>query len=415
MVSPFLPDDQKVAAVREALPATAAGIYLDTATRGPLPAETARAMAEVQDWELRVGRVGADADEELQVRLLEARAALAAVLRASPDEIALTHGLAGAMSAGAWAVAWRPGDGAVTTPLGPEAGAGALWSLRERLGVVVTVARAGDGADPEGILAAVEAAIRPGTRLVAVPHVDAATGAVLPVRRLADLAHAHGALLLVDGGQAAGAIPVEVRELGADLYAVAGERWLLGPDGTGGLWVSPVAAERLRPAFTGLGSFASFDPSVAAGELWPDARRFEAGGYHRPSVVGLARSCGWLSMYVGLPWAHERARHLAGRAADLLRDVPGVAVLTPPGTPAGLVTFRIAGWEARAAAEELGRRTFALLRPVPGLDALRIAVAFFNTEAELERLRDGVAELAGHTPETLPPRRRLTILGPGEQ
>ena len=78
---------------------------------------------------------------------------------------------------------------------------------------------------------------------------------------------------------------------------------------------------------------------------------------------------------------------------------------------ATLVTFRIAGWRAARAVEELGSRTFAILRDLPDLDALRISVGWWATEDELERFAQGVELLAQHMPDTLPPRRTLTILG----
>jgi selenocysteine lyase/cysteine desulfurase len=80
---------------------------------------------------------------------------------------------------------------------------------------------------------------------------------------------------------------------------------------------------------------------------------------------------------------------------------------------ATLVTFRIAGWPAEAALDELGSRVFAIARTIEGLDALRISVGFFTSEEELERFAEAVALLAAHTPETLPPRRVLAILGEG--
>ena len=78
---------------------------------------------------------------------------------------------------------------------------------------------------------------------------------------------------------------------------------------------------------------------------------------------------------------------------------------------ATLVTFRIAGWPAQAALDELGARVFAIARTITSLDALRISVGFFNSDEELERLAEAVELLAAHTPETLPPRRVLAILG----
>jgi selenocysteine lyase/cysteine desulfurase len=90
-----------------------------------------------------------------------------------------------------------------------------------------------------------------------------------------------------------------------------------------------------------------------------------------------------------------------------------VEVLTPRDRMAGLVTFRIAGWEPQAALDELEARTFAIARTLPPVDALRISVGFWTTEDELDRFVDGVRLLAGHTPDTLPKRRLLTIVGQG--
>jgi selenocysteine lyase/cysteine desulfurase len=79
---------------------------------------------------------------------------------------------------------------------------------------------------------------------------------------------------------------------------------------------------------------------------------------------------------------------------------------------ATLVTFRLAGWSATAALDELGARVFAIARTIASLDAIRLSIGFFNTDEELERLAGAVELLAAHTPETLPPRR-LTMLGDG--
>jgi L-cysteine/cystine lyase len=147
------------------------------------------------------------------------------------------------------------------------------------------------------------------------------------------------------------------------------------------------------------------------GVLRKGARRFEATGFHRPSVIGLARSVGWLTMYVGLNWAMDRAARLAAGAYARLAAIDGVEMVTPAGHGGTLITFRIGGWTAAQAAGELGPRVFAIIRDLPPINAVRISVGFWNTEEELERFAACVEMLAAHTPETVPPRRTLTILG----
>lgn len=412
VVTPFLPDDEKIPALREALPSTSAGIYLNTGSAGPLPRETAKAMAEAEAWELRTGRADANYWADSLERMAEARASVAAILGTSPASIALTHATTDGMNVATWAIDWQAGDRAVTSSLEHAGALGPLWALRERRGVDVAIAELGQGGDAEAVLAAFDRAITPETRLVSISHVSWATGALLPIREIAELAHSRGALIAVDGAQAVGAVPVPAEELGVDFYSVPGQKWLLGPEGTGALYCAPSVLDRPRLTFGGYAGFESMD-LAGAGKLWPDARRFEASTLHQPSVLGFARSTAWLSMYVGWQWIHDRIARLAGQAADMLADIPGVEVLTPRSSMAGLVTFRIAGWKAGAALHELSQRTLCIARTIPPLDAIRISVGFFITEGELRRFRDGVALVAANTPETIPHRPNIEVLRGG--
>jgi L-cysteine/cystine lyase len=197
--------------------------------------------------------------------------------------------------------------------------------------------------------------------------------------------------LVVDGSQAAGALPLEVSDLGVAGYLVPGHTWLLGPEGVGALWLDP---DRWPDGLPGLGG-----PGP--------------GDFHRPSLAGLARAVGWLEMYVGLPWALERGRQLAAEVAGRLGQVPGVALLTPRDRMATIVTLRLEGWTASRLREELGRRVFAIVGLVPALDAVRLSIAWFNSEEELDRLVNTVAELAEAGPEAPPRRPTLVVLGEG--
>ncbi|MDP9482149.1 MAG: aminotransferase class V-fold PLP-dependent enzyme [Chloroflexota bacterium] len=409
MVVPFSPDPERLAAVREALPSLGAGIYLNTGSVGPIPAESAAAMADFANWELTTGRAHVDDWPEVLQRMAEARASVAAILTTDPVAIALTHSTTDGMNAFAGAIDWRPGDRAVTTCLEHAGAVGPLYALRAR-GIAVDFVDIGDGGDDARTLAAVEAAMTPQTRLVVASHVTWMTGAVLPVAAIAEIAHAGGALMAVDGAQSVGAIRVDFEATGADAYAVAAQKWLLGPEGMGALAVRPELATRLHPAFAGYLSFETVD-AVGTAVFQPDARRFEWGSFHRPSIIGMARSISWMSMYVGLDWIYARGAATARRAAERLATIPGVQVLTPTHQMASLVTFRIEGWPAATALAELGARVFAIARTVDALDAVRISVGFFTSDDEVERFAEAVALLAGHTPETVPARRTLTMLG----
>lgn len=408
MVAPLSPDQARLAAIREALPATGAGIYLNTAAAGPLPADAVRVMADLAAAELTLGRGHAHDPLETIERIGEARASLAAVLAADLDSVALVRGAAHGTTLAITAAAPRPGEAVIVVRGEGEAADDRAVAAMEAAGATVTSIRSRAEDGPDVLVGAVRQACEGTTaRLTAVllPLVTTWTGDRLPVAEIASAAHAAGGRVIADGGMAVGAIPVDPGSLGVDAIAFAAERWLLGPADLGGLWCGPAMLDRIRT----LEPLAFADGLLRFGGEGP-AWVHEATAIARPAVAGLARSAGWLAMQVGLPWAWERTAGLVGRAAAALAAISGVTILTPQGRPAAIVTFRIDGWSAREAVDELGARVFAIAGPCPALEAVRISLGCWTTEDELDRFVAGVALLAAHTPATIPPRRSLSVL-----
>jgi L-cysteine/cystine lyase len=229
VVSPFMPDPEKVAAIRTLLPATGAGIYLNAGSAGPMPAETQLAMDDLAARELAVGRASPEGFEDVKQRWAELRASIAAVIVADPDDVAMTHSTTDGMNLAVNALPWRKGDRVVTTRHEHPGGLGPLLALRERLGVEVEMVDIGDGEDAERTVDAFRTALERPARAVVASHVLWTTGAVLPVARLGALARDAGATTVIDGAQAAGAIPIDIESLNVDAYAIPGQKWLLGP------------------------------------------------------------------------------------------------------------------------------------------------------------------------------------------
>ncbi len=222
----------------------------------------------------------------------EARGVVAAILGTDVDLVAITHSTTEGVNLALGTIDWRPGDRAVTTTLEHPAVAGPLALLRDRLEVDVVEAEIGDGGDDGLTLAELEAAAAGGrTRAIVASHVAWSTGAVLPAAAIAGLARRHGAISVLDGAQSAGSMPLAVDEIGADFYALSGQKWLLGPDGTGALVVRRGLVTEVVPPVGGF--YAARTPYAVGREaLHPDARRFETAGFSTASIVGLARSAG---------------------------------------------------------------------------------------------------------------------------
>jgi L-cysteine/cystine lyase len=413
MVSPFLPEAEKVAAIREAMPATTGGIYLNAGTAGPLSRETVAAMREMEDWELRVGRADPDSHDAFMERLEECRGVLAAMLSADPDGIALTHSTTEALNHAVFGFDWRPGDHLLTTDAEHPGLSGPMWSVSKRAGVMVDIVEVGPMVDATRVMESIRAAMTPRTRMIALSHVLWTTGAVLPVAAIGELAERHGAWFVVDAAQSVGAMAVDAAASGADVIGFAGQKWLCGPIGTGALWASPRVRTEAIQSWAGLPSFATMELPRSA-VLWPSGRRFELADVHRPSIVGLARAVGWLQMYVGLPWAIERAGRLARATAERLAAIDGVTLLTPLDRMATLVTLRVDGWSCLELRTALARQIFAVTRSIDDFDAVRLSIGYWNSEAELDRLAAAIAEIAAHTPSTLPRRPELLVVSADE-
>ena len=213
---------------------------MNTGTFGPLPRRTVEAVQARLAADLERGRSGDEYWElvrGLRDRLGEAYAGL---LHSSPDAIVLTTSTTEGCNIVVAGLGLGPEDEVVTSDCEHPGLFGALKVSGARVRVAsIRDKRAGEA------LAAFEGELSPRTRLIGLSEVVWTTGNVLPVRELAG----RGIPVLVDGAQAAGAIPVDVEALGCDFYTVSAQKWLLGPDATGCLYMRPERADELRLAF----------------------------------------------------------------------------------------------------------------------------------------------------------------------
>ena len=225
--------------VRQTMPATTSCIYLNTGTFGPIPNCVIEAMQE--EWQK--GRLGAHGFERIAEIYALARSRIAHLLNADATEIALTGNTGEGLNIICYGINWQPGDEVITTNHGQISALAPLYQLRDRFGIDIRIADLGLHAE-RSAPTAIEPLITPRTRLISLPHVTQNTGAILDVQTVARIAHAYDILVLIDGAQSAGNIPIDVKALDVDFYAIPMQKWLCGPDGTGALYVRYVS----RPA-----------------------------------------------------------------------------------------------------------------------------------------------------------------------
>jgi cysteine desulfurase family protein len=295
-------------------------VYLDhAATSWPKPEAVYRAVEHALRTSSNPGRSGHRLSVEASRLVFDAREAIAELLGVGdPRRIAFTANATGALNL-ALKGCLRPGDHVITTSMEHNSVIRPLRSLEEQ-GVEVSVVPANhDGTLDPGLI---EPAFRPNSKLLVVAHASNVVGVVQPLEPLAELAHRHGCLLLVDAAQSLGAWPLSVD--GIDMLAFTGHKALFGPQGTGGLYLGKGIEDILSPLIEGgTGSRSSQQHQP---EFLPD--KYEGGTPNTPGLAGLAAGVRFI-LNEGITTIREHEEALTRQLLDGLREIPGVTVYGP--------------------------------------------------------------------------------------
>ena len=337
--------------------------YLNAGTNGPLARATVEAMVGQAQADLERGRGGAAYFERVVQLRERVRAKLAAAVGVPEENLSLSTSTTNGCNIVLAGLGLGPDDEVVTTD-GEHFGLlGALATSPAQVRVAAV-----RELPPDQALEVLLAEVTPKTRLLALSDVCWMSGNRLPVRELKE---ATGLPVLADGAQSAGAIPVEAGEV--DFYAFSCQKWLCGPDGTGGLAVcEPEALAVAAP------SYLSQDGYEPTGLFTPraGAARFDSGWTPPPSLAGLDAA-----LDVAPEGRFERAAEMAARCRELVAE--RAEVVTAPGQGT-LVSFRADGDSG-----ELVKRLYEqglVVRDIPALGWLRVSCGWWTTDEELERL-----------------------------
>ena len=376
-------------------------IYLDNAaTSHPKPDTVYQAVTAALRAGGNPGRGGHRLALAAGRRVLAAREALASLLNA-PDasRVLFTSSCTDSLNLALKGLL-RPGDHVVTTALEHNALRRPLSAL-ERQGIAVTRVLGGpDGRiDPD----AVRTALRPKTRLIALAHASNVSGAIQPVAEIGELARQAGVFFLVDAAQTAGAVPIDMQQMGIHLLAAPGHKGLLGPQGTGILCVDPaVPLKPIREGGTG---------SRSSEEAQPDAfpEGFESGTLNLPGIAGLTAGVAFVHEK-GVEQIRQHELQLTEQLAEGLRGIAGVTVYGPtnPAHRAAVIAFGIEGIDPGEVEELLDDRfgvtgraglhcnpgCHARLGTLSGGGAMRLSPGVNTTDADIAEAVRAVAALA---------------------
>ena len=359
-----MPRRMEPAAFRSEFPVLQRMAYLNAGTDGPIPRRAAQAARVELERELEQGRAGRAHYARLLDLRSSVRSRLAALVRCEPAELALTHSTTDGLNTVLWGLELGRGDEVLTTDEEHPGLLAPLAAAQRRRGFGLRVVPFGEVAGEVGAK----------TRLVACSHVSWVSGQVVDAPGLAST----GAAVLLDGAQGLGALELDLRRLGCDYYAAAGQKWLCGPDGTGCLYARAPAAEALAVPWPGYESLS--DPARALElPLHPDARRLDVGPSPAPLLAWWLASIELLGE-AGWGWVTHRGPELAGRFAGLLAERGAEVTARGEST---LVSW--GSTDAEADSERLAGEGI-VIRHLPGRGLLRASVGAWSSEEELERL-----------------------------
>lgn len=375
-------------------------IYFDNAaTSHPKPQTVIDEMLlALTKYNANPGRSGHEAAIEAARCVYHCRESIARLIAAeSSDCISFAFNCTDALNL-AIKGSLHPGDHVISTMLEHNSVLRPLSGLAKRRQISLTLLTPRDDGqlDPNDILRV----LRPNTRLIAVTHASNVTGAIQPVAAIGSIAAEYGIPYLIDGAQALGGLPVSVQKLKCSFYAFPGHKSLLGPQGTGGLYIrSGIRLHPLREGGTGTESDSMHQPD-------DPPERYESGTLNLPGIAGLRAGVEYVSRDLSKIMMHER--ELTTQLYEGLRSLPSAIVYSPEeeSARASIVSFNLGDLTSSELADALSHRKIAVrggLHCAPGVHshlgtlrrgAVRASIGHANTSDEVDQFLRTLYEIS---------------------
>ncbi|MCI6092693.1 aminotransferase class V-fold PLP-dependent enzyme [bacterium] len=375
-------------------------IYMDNAaTTMQKPQQVIDAVAAAMCSMGNAGRGAHAASLGAARTIYDAREKLACFFHAeNPKQIAFTMNSTESLNIALKGVL-NPGDHVITTMLEHNSVLRPLYELQEK-GTELTILKS----NPQGTLdyEDFEKAIKENTKAIVCTHGSNLTGNLVDVKRVGEIAKKHGFLFIVDASQTAGVFPIDVQEMGIDILCFTGHKGLLGPQGTGGIYVREGLTVRpLLCGGSGVQTYNKKHPSEMPTAL-------EAGTLNGHGIAGLDAAVEYL-METGIDTIREREQDLMWRFYEGVKDIPGVKVYGDFSTRerCAIVTLNIGDYDSSEVSDELlmtygistraGGHCAPLMHEALGTveqGAVRFSFSHYNTDEELNTAIQAVKEMA---------------------
>ena len=375
--------------IRSQIPVCSNLTYLNTGWSGPSPEPVLDAIKARIDYESAEGPVSKPVLESGHEIEDGTRQAVAGLLNVAPDELALTQNTTEGLNMVMSGFPWQEGDEIITFDIEHLSVMIPCLYAARRHGVKVRVVELGTNDEWDRILSKVEAQMSPRTRMIAFSHIQFSCGLRMPLEGIRSLTKDKGIYMLVDGAQTPGHITLDLSGMGVDFYSTPGHKWMLGPEGTGALFIRRDHIEMINPSYVG---HSAVDTEKKPLEFdLSGMNKFKVSTTSAALAAGYGAAIGFINE-AGPAEIEARNIALSSYLKAKLLERGGYDVLSPLEGPGlcGLTSFRAEGATSQEIVDRLWEDHRIVARSVGGVDCVRISSDFYNTEEELDRFMDAL-------------------------
>lgn len=382
--------EQEIQQFRAETKGTAQRVHFNNAGASLPPDVVVQTMIDYLNEEATYG--GYETEAKYQEQIENVYTLIARLINANVDEVAITENASTAWGIAFYGLDFKKGDVVITSEMEYITNLIGFLNIQKRFGVETKVIPNDENGNFS--LQALEDAITPQTKLIAVTEIASTSGCMIPIVEIGKIARKNNILYLVDACQSAGHVPIDVKEIGCDLLSATGRKYLRAPRGTGFLYVRKEVQDQIKPIF--MDDHATGWISLDDYQLRNDARRYELYEKNRALTLGLGKAIEY-ALNIGLDRIWDRIKYLSALLRAQLAQIDGVTVHDSGDRQCGIVTFSVEGFDAAAIKSRLaedrinvtaGKRVSTLIYMEKNhlKSVVRASIHYYNTEEEIQIL-----------------------------
>lgn len=373
---------------RQQFPGLMNKTYFNFGGQGTMSSAALQAIIDTHQYIQEHGPFAGQINGWLNNRVNLLRQAIALELETTPETITITENVTAGCNIPLWGVDWQPGDQIVMTDCEHPGIIATVDEIKRRFRVEVSICPIQDTLNSGDPVEVIRNHLTEDTRMVVLSHLLWNTGQVLPLKAIAQVCHNYPAnqtiRVMVDAAQSVGSLDLNLPDLEIDYYAFTGHKWLCGPAGVGGLYISPSAFKELNPTFIG---WRGVEMNAQGKPIaWKqNGAKFEVATSAYPEYEGLRTA-----IAIHQAWGNksDRYQQICQLSADLwsgLQQIESISCLKTTAPEAGLVSFQVAGVNHKQLVDTLEQQGF-LLRTIADPDCIRACVHYLTLPEEIESL-----------------------------